>query len=183
MLKALEASWLVDASTPALEAARMTLLDARDELHALTGRASDRVAPEMWGPLAERLGLADAEAAQRHVRSLGRRISHLSRLAWRRTDAVMARPSSERERRTPALTTVAPGIALSRGEVVLDRGTGPDDDPHPAAARRCRGGQPRHRPRADHRGPSRARGRRPPSAVAGCGTRRPRATARQRAAA
>ncbi|HSO64122.1 MAG TPA: HD domain-containing protein, partial [Ornithinibacter sp.] len=106
-----------------------TLLDARDELHVLTGRASDRVAPEMWGPLAERLGLADAEAAQRHVRSLGRRISHLSRLAWRRADAVMARPSSERERRTPALTTLAPGIALSRGEVVLDRGTSPDEDP------------------------------------------------------
>ena len=129
VLKAIEASWLVDASTPALEAARMTLLDARDELHAITGRASDRVAPEMWGPLAERLGLADAEAAQRHVRSLGRRISHLTRLAWRRTDAVMAKPSSERERRTPALTTVAPGIALSRGEVVLDRGTSPDEDP------------------------------------------------------
>ena len=129
VLRALEASWLVDASTPALEAARLTLLDVRDELHALTGRASDRVAPEMWGPLAERLGLADAEAAQRHVRSPGRRIAHLSRLAWRRTDAVMAKPSSERERRTPALTTLAPGIALSRGEVVLDRGTAPGDDP------------------------------------------------------
>ncbi len=129
VLKALEASWLVDASTPALEAARMTLLDVRDELHVLTGRASDRVAPEMWGPLAERLALPDAEAAQRHVRSLGRRIAHLSRLAWRRTDAVMARPSSERERRTPALTPLAPGIALSRGEVVLDRGTSPGDDP------------------------------------------------------
>lgn len=129
VLKALEASWLVDASTPALEAARMTLLDARDELHALTGRASDRVAPEMWEPLAGRLDLAGAEAAQRHVRSLGRRIAHLSRLAWRRTDAVMARPSSERERRTPALTTLAPGIALSRGEVVLDRGAHLGDDP------------------------------------------------------
>ena len=109
VLKAIEASWLVDASTPALEAARMTLLDVRDELHAITGRASDRVAPEMWGPLAERLGLADAEAAQRHVRSLGRRISHLTRLAWRRTDAVMATPSSERERRTPALRRWPPG--------------------------------------------------------------------------
>ncbi|MCY7399783.1 MAG: [protein-PII] uridylyltransferase [Nocardioides sp.] len=129
VLKALEASWLGDASTPAVEAARLSLLDVRDELHVLTGRPSDRIAPEMWGPLAERLGLVDAEAAQRHVRSLGRRIAHLSRLAWRRTDAVMARPSSEKERRTPALTTLAPGIALSRGEVVLDRGTSPADDP------------------------------------------------------
>ena len=83
----------------------------------------------MWGPLAERLGLPDAAAAQRHVRSLGRRIAHLSRLAWRRTDAVMARSTGERGRRTPALERIAPGIALSRGEVVLDAGTRPGDDP------------------------------------------------------
>lgn len=129
VLKAIEASWLVDASTPALEAARQMLLDVRDEVQDLSGRPSDRVAPEMWGPLAERLGLADAGAAQRHVRSLGRRIAHLSRLAWRRTDAVVARPTGEKGRRTPALERIAPGIALSRGEVVLDAGTVPADDP------------------------------------------------------
>ena len=88
VLKAIEASWLVDASTPALEAARLMLLDVRDEVQDLAGRPSDRIGPEMWGPLAERLALPDAEAAQRHVRSLGRRIGHLSRLAWRRTDSV-----------------------------------------------------------------------------------------------
>ncbi len=129
VLKAIEASWLVDASTPALEAARLMLLDVRDEVQDIAGRPSDRIAPEMWGPIAERLDLADAEAAQRHVRSLGRRIGHLSRLAWRRTDAVVARPTGERGRRTPALERIAPGIALSRGEVVLDAGTRPGDDP------------------------------------------------------
>jgi [protein-PII] uridylyltransferase len=129
VLKAIEASWLVDASTPALEAARLMLLDVRDELHEIAGRPSDRIAPEMWGPLAERLDLADAEAAQRHVRSLGRRIGHLSRLAWRRTDAVTRRTTGEKGRRTPALERIAPGIALSRGEVVLDAGTRPGDDP------------------------------------------------------
>ena len=129
VLKAIEASWLVDASTPALEAARQMLLDVRDEVQDLAGRPADRIAPEMWGPLAERLGLPDAAAAQRHVRSLGRRIAHLSRLAWRRTDAVMARSTGERGRRTPALERIAPGIALSRGEVVLDAGTKPGDDP------------------------------------------------------
>ena len=129
VLKAIEASWLVDASTPALEAARLMLLDVRDEVHELAGRPSDRIAPEMWAPLAERLDLADAEAAQRHVRSLGRRIGHLSRLAWRRTDAVLARTTGEKGRRTPALERIAPGIALSRGEVVLDAGTKPGDDP------------------------------------------------------
>ncbi len=129
VLKAIEASWLVDASTPALEAARLMLLDVRDEVQDLAGRPSDRIAPEMWGPLAERLDLADAEAAQRHVRSLGRRIAHLSRLAWRRTDAVTTPARGEKGRRTPALERIAPGIALSRGEVVLDAGTKPGDDP------------------------------------------------------
>lgn len=129
VLKALEATWLVDASTPASESARLTLLDVRDELHDLAGRPTDRVGPELWEPLAERLGLADAEAAQRHVRSLGRRIAHVSRLSWRRVEAVLARPSGERGRRTPALQPVAPGIALSRGEVVLDRRARPATDP------------------------------------------------------
>lgn len=129
VLKAIEASWLVDASTPALETARLLLLDVRDEVQDLAGRPGDRIAPEMWAPLAERLGLADAEAAQRHVRTLGRRIAHLSRLAWRRTDAVVARTTGEKGRRTPALERIAPGIALSRGEVVLDAGTRPADDP------------------------------------------------------
>ena len=129
VLRAIEASWLVDASTPASEAARQMLLDVRDEVHDIAGRPSDRIAPEMWAPLAERLGLRDAEAAQRHVRSLGRRIAHLSRLAWRRTDAVLARPTGEKGRRTPALERIAPGIALSRGEVVLDAGIRPSDDP------------------------------------------------------
>ncbi|RYB96265.1 [protein-PII] uridylyltransferase [Nocardioides glacieisoli] len=129
VLKAIEASWLVDASTPALEAARLMLLDVRDEVQDLAGRPSDRIAPEMWVPLAERLDLPDAEAAQRHVRSLGRRITHLSRLAWRRTDAVTTSARGEKGRRTPALERIAPGIALSRGEVVLDAGTKPGDDP------------------------------------------------------
>ncbi|MBS2937416.1 [protein-PII] uridylyltransferase [Nocardioides sp. J2M5] len=129
VLKAIEASWLVDASSHDLESARLQLLDVRDEVQDLAGRPGDRIAPEAWAPLAERLGLDDAAAAQRHVRSLGRRISHLSRLAWRRTDAVLARPTGERGRRTPALERIAPGLALSRGEVVLDAGTRPADDP------------------------------------------------------
>ncbi len=129
VLRALESSWLVDASTPALEVARRALLDVRDDVQGLTGRANDGVAPGLWEPLAQRLGLDGAEAAQRHVRSLGRRVAHLSRLAWRRTDAVMARPSNEKDRRTPALERLAPGLALSRGEVVLDRGARPEGDP------------------------------------------------------
>ena len=63
------------------------------------------------------------------MRELGRRITHLSRLAWRRVDAVLARPASPRTARKPALEPVASGVALSRGEVVLDKGARPAEDP------------------------------------------------------
>lgn len=128
VLRALVATWLVDVSHTDLEPSRLLLLDVRDVLHGLTGRSTDRIAPEVWPDLAERLGLADAEAAQRQVREIGRRITHLSRLTWQRVDAMLARPATAR-RRMPDLEPIAPGVALSRGEVVLDRGTRPDGDP------------------------------------------------------
>ncbi|MGA8995805.1 MAG: [protein-PII] uridylyltransferase [Nocardioidaceae bacterium] len=128
VLKALVATWLVDVPHADLEPRRLQLLDVRDVLHEIAGRSSDRIAPEMWGALAVRLRLPDAEAAQRHVRELGRRITHLSRLTWHRVDAVLARPPA-RQRRAPDLVRVAPGVAVSGAEVVLERGTRPAQDP------------------------------------------------------
>jgi [protein-PII] uridylyltransferase len=128
VLKALVASWLVDVPHGELERSRQGLLDVRDVLHEVTGRATDRIAPELWPELAERLGRTDAESLQRHVRGLGRRVTHLSRLTWRRVDAVLARPPAT-GRRAPALTRIAPGVALSGDEVVLDRGARVEHDP------------------------------------------------------
>jgi [protein-PII] uridylyltransferase len=125
VLNALVATWLVDVPHSDLERCRLALLDVRDRLHETAGRAADRIAPEAWAGLAEGLDLADERAAQVHVRELGRRITHLSRLAWRRVDSVLARPGSPRTVRKPALEPVAPGVALSRGEVVLDKGARP----------------------------------------------------------
>ncbi|HET7070884.1 MAG TPA: [protein-PII] uridylyltransferase [Nocardioides sp.] len=119
VLTALVATWLVDVPHVDLERSRLDLLDVREALHAVAGRATDRVAPELWDDLAGRLGTDDAAAAQRHVRELGRRITHLSRLTWRRVDAVLARPASGRVVRRPELTPVEPGVAVSGAEVVL----------------------------------------------------------------
>jgi [protein-PII] uridylyltransferase len=129
VLKALVATWLVDVPHVELERSRMTLLDARDVLHGVAGRATDRVAPDLWEELGSGLGLADATAAQRHLRELGRRIAHLSRLTWRRTDAVLSRPTSATAARRPQLESLAPGIALSSGEVVLAADAVPARDP------------------------------------------------------
>ncbi|WP_121252271.1 [protein-PII] uridylyltransferase [Nocardioides ferulae] len=128
VLKALVATWLVDVPHADLERSRLALLDVRDLLHASAGRATDRIGPERWDDLAVGLDLPDGRAAQVHVRRLGRRITHLSHLTWRRVDAVLARPSGPGERR-PSLTPLAPGVALSAGEVVLDATARPAQDP------------------------------------------------------
>ncbi|MCL2542638.1 MAG: [protein-PII] uridylyltransferase [Nocardioidaceae bacterium] len=128
VLKSLTASWLVDVPAADLERCRGQMLDVRDALHEVAGRGTDRVLPEYWPGLAAALGLDDEAAVQRHVRELGRRITHLSRLAWRRTDDVLQRGRAGRRRR-PELDPIAPGVALSRGEVVLAPGADPSRDP------------------------------------------------------
>ncbi|TIC80839.1 [protein-PII] uridylyltransferase [Nocardioides sp. GY 10127] len=128
VLKALTATWLVDVPHAELEVSRQQLLDVRDLVHGVAGRAVDRISPEMWSDLATGLDLPDARSAQVHVRAIGRRITHLSRLTWRRVDDVLRRPRTTGPRR-PQLTTVAPGVALSGAEIVLDRGADPRKDP------------------------------------------------------
>jgi [protein-PII] uridylyltransferase len=127
VLKALVASWLVDVPHGDLERCRVSLLDVRDALHTVAGRATDRVAPEYWDDIARVLELPDGNAAQVHTRRLARRLTHLSRLAWRRAEAVQRRPNIVGARR-PRLEAIAPGVALSYEEVVLDRGAKPAED-------------------------------------------------------
>lgn len=120
VLQALVASWLVDVPHTELERSRRVLLDVRDALQEVTGRGTDRIGPEVWRELAAPLGLDSAEAVQRQLREVGRRVTHISRLTWRRADAVAVRPASLRGARRPLLTPLAPGVAESAGEVVLD---------------------------------------------------------------
>ena len=127
VLKALVASWLVDVPHGDLERCRMALLDVRDVLHQVAGRATDRVTPEHWDEIAQALGLPDGNAAQVHTRRLARRLTHLSRLAWRRAEAVQRRPATGQRR--PRLEPIARGVAVSYEEVVLDRGAKPAKDP------------------------------------------------------
>jgi [protein-PII] uridylyltransferase len=129
VLSGLVATWLVDVPHVDLERSRRALLDVRDAVHDVAGRATDRVAPELWEPLAARLGVADDAAAQRHVRELGRRITHLSRLTWRRVDGVLAEPAGRGGVRRPPLAVVEAGVAVSGREVVLTGDARPGDDP------------------------------------------------------
>ncbi|MFL6158180.1 MAG: [protein-PII] uridylyltransferase [Marmoricola sp.] len=129
VLKALVATWLVDVPHGELEGCRQTLLDVRDALHAVAGRGTDRVSPEYWADMAPLLGLPDAAAAQLHVRSLGRRLTHLSRLTWRRADAVLRRAPTVASQRRPQLEPIGGGLAIAYEEVVLARDARPATDP------------------------------------------------------
>jgi [protein-PII] uridylyltransferase len=148
VLRALVASWLVDVPHAELERCRVELLAVRDALHLVTGRPGDRVPPEVVHDLAALLGVADTTTLQRRVRGLGRRMTHLSTLTWHRldaradpvvatgrdggTDAASAASAASRSgvrARRPMLLPLAPGIARSGGEVVLDRRARADRDP------------------------------------------------------
>jgi [protein-PII] uridylyltransferase len=129
ILNALVATWLVDVPHADLERSRQALLDVRDALHEVAGRASDRVAPDMWPDLARALGHDDPASTQRLVREIGRRTTHISRLTWRRVEGVLT-PVTPRTRRTPgpAMAPLGHGLAVAGGEVVLDRRAKPDAD-------------------------------------------------------
>ena len=102
---------------------------------------------------------------------LARRITHLSRLAWRRAEAVQRRPHPGERRADRALEPIAPGVAVSYEEVVLDRGAKPGRRPAAAApgGHRGRRARPGARP---HDGGAAGAGE-PPAArpVAGRGPR------------
>lgn len=127
VLKALVATWLVEVPHADLERCRAALLDVRDHVHTLAGRALDRIQPEMWIPLAEALGLPDAEAAQKYVRRHGRRLAHLTRLTWHRVGNVLAGGAASDP--GPWVETVAHGVAVRGSEVVLDGAVDPAQDP------------------------------------------------------
>ena len=129
ILRALVATWLVDVPHAEAESCRAELLDIRDALHEVAGRRTNRLPPELLPDLAEALG-ATADGLARHVRALGRRVSHLSHLTWRRVDQVLTypvRPDRPRTRR-PGLVPLGRGVARVGGEAVLAAGAAPAGD-------------------------------------------------------
>jgi [protein-PII] uridylyltransferase len=128
VMKALVATWLVDVPHNDLERCRRALLDVRDAVHRHAGRGVDRIMPEVWPSLARKLGYADALSAQRRIRELGRRMTHLSRLTWRRVDQVIAKRSVTQARR-PEIVALEGGVVIAGGEVGLAKHTRADHDP------------------------------------------------------
>ncbi|MFD8983430.1 [protein-PII] uridylyltransferase, partial [Streptomyces sp. NPDC059564] len=137
-LRAVAASWLADAPREGLTEARRRLLDARDALHLVTGRATDRLSLQEQPQVAARLGLLDADALLREVYEAARVISYAGDVTWREVGRVLrARAARPRlrgllgTRGAPAAerAPLAEGVVESDGEAVLALGARPDRDP------------------------------------------------------
>jgi [protein-PII] uridylyltransferase len=138
-LRAVAASWLADAPREGLEDARTRLLDTRDALHLVTGRATDRLALQEQDQVADALGLLDADALLRQVYEAARRIAYASDVTWREVGRVLRARSRPRRRLLgrgrgapaagPDRVPLAEGVVEQEGEAVLALAAKPERDP------------------------------------------------------
>lgn len=131
VMRALAASWTISPPQGQLSAARLTLLDARDALHLVTGRATDRLSQQEQPEVARLLDYADEDALLRAVCGAGRTISHVSSVAWarvRRQTKRRALPRLRTLRRPASRAPLAEGVVVQDGEVVLAADARPDRD-------------------------------------------------------
>ncbi|MFF4368837.1 [protein-PII] uridylyltransferase [Streptomyces sp. NPDC001594] len=138
-LRAVAASWLADAPREGLDGARRRLLDARDALHLVTGRATDRLSLQEQPQVAARLGLLDADALLREVYEAARVVAYAADVTWREVGRVL-RARSARPRLRGLLGTrgaaaaaerapLAEGVVEAEGEAVLALAARPERDP------------------------------------------------------
>ncbi|MBC7633077.1 [protein-PII] uridylyltransferase [Aeromicrobium sp.] len=131
-LRALVATWLIDVPHGESEALRSALLDVRDALHETAGRRVERLDAEIIPEVARFLGTG-AEELDLHTRQLGRRIAHLSSLAWRRVDVALAPARKGTFTSTgPVVTRLAEGVGVLDGEVIVIQKADPAGDPEVA---------------------------------------------------
>ncbi len=128
VLHALVASWLADSPHGEIDHATTTLLDVRDALHAVTGRAGERLLLAEQDAVAVALGVPDADALLTKVASAARTVSHSLDLTLRRARGATTRRRGLR-RQKPRLRPLEPGLVEHEGEVVLSSAAAPVSDP------------------------------------------------------
>jgi [protein-PII] uridylyltransferase len=143
-LRAIAASWVTDAPVASLAVHRDLLLDVRDALHLVTGRASDRLLHQEQVPVAARLELGSDDPGDLLLRSVsgaGRAVAYAADTTWHRVERLTRRTGvrngiagaarklrgggSARGERAP----LADGVVVQDGEAVLAADARPERDP------------------------------------------------------
>jgi len=140
-LRAIAASWVTDAPVASLAAHRDLLLDVRDALHLVTGRASDKLLHQEQVPVAARLELGGDDPADLLLRSVsgaGRAVAYAADTTWHRVERLTRRTgvrngiagAARKLRGTRAeRAPLADGVVVQDGEAVLAADARPDRDP------------------------------------------------------
>ncbi len=130
MLRALAATWLTDLPHTGVQAPYDKLLDVRDALHVVSGRALDRLLATEIGEVATRLGYPEADALHRHVSLAARRIGYavdLTARSARQVVPVRRVISFARRERKPAIVAGPHGLIIHAGEVGLAKESSAQD--------------------------------------------------------
>jgi len=135
VLRGVAMSNLTHVDLEAVTYANQLLLDVRDALHRVTGRANDRLMLQEQPAVAALLGVESSDALLREVCAAGRTISYVSDLTWHRMKRQAAQiPRARWSRRTILSTNndatpIAEGVVLHDGEAVLAETANPAGDP------------------------------------------------------
>lgn len=127
VLRAMTASWLADRPHGAVDEAYVFLLDIRDALHGITGRARNVLVKHDQDEVAQRFGAEDADELLSRLGTASRRISAATDETLRRAAQSQRGRLSRRGPRRPELVPLDPGLYAHDGELVLGpvRGGGP----------------------------------------------------------
>ncbi len=130
ILRGIGYAGVADTMRPAVRAANLHLLDARDALHLAVGRRVDRLVAQERDTVAGLLDLDDGDALLRRVAGDARTIAHALDDAWRAADRLRSGRRRGGPAGPPVRRPVARDVVEQDGELVLARtAIGPRPDP------------------------------------------------------